>query len=65
MRAMKAIREDSYCKNGPRVWSAEDNPTALGFNRRMVAVNRMYGWLYAQGILQQVFRLADFTLAEE
>ena len=62
---MNATRRTAIVKTTPRVWSAEADPTAPGFNRRVAAVNRMYGWLYAQGILQQVFRLADFTLAEE
>lgn len=42
---------DKYIKSKKRIWGNDaDNP----FNKKIVAVNNMYAWLYNQGILKEV-----------
>ena len=46
---------DCYVKGEKHIWSNPDhNPDTEAFNRKIVAVNDMYGWLYAQGVLEKV-----------
>lgn len=52
---MKRIICDSYYKKEKHLWSIEpENPNNQQFNRRILAVNHLYGWLYNNGILEKV-----------
>lgn len=57
------IISDIYEKGEKNLWDL--NPDSLNnqeFNRKIVAVNEMYGWLYEKGILRQVsFEFKDYT----
>lgn len=54
---MSRIIADSFIKSGPQTFG-EDANSAL--NRKIQAVNNMYGWLYERGILSRVaFELKD------
>lgn len=56
---MERIIVDSYIKGEKQLWTAAP---AEEFNRKIVAVNDMYGWLYAQGILKKVsFEFKDYS----
>lgn len=48
---MSRIISDTYIKQNKQTWG--DDPNSL-FNRRILAVNNMYGWLYEKGILEKV-----------
>ena len=58
-RKQERIIADCYCKKGPRQFGDDkDDP----FNKRVAAVNAMYGWLYDQGILQKkAFEIRDYS----
>lgn len=55
---MPRIISDVYEKENKRIWG--NDPTEE-FNKKILAVNNMYGWLYEQGILEKVaFVFMDF-----
>ena len=52
---MKRIICDSYYKKEKHLWSIEpENPNNQQFNRRILAVNHLYEWLYNNGVLEKV-----------
>ena len=52
---MSRVICDCYIKGDKHLWSnPNNNPDTAAFNRKIVAVNNMYGWLYEQGILEKV-----------
>lgn len=56
---MDRIISDSYIKGTKQTWTFDQ---ADEFNRRILAVNDMYGWLYQQGILEKVsFQFKDYS----
>lgn len=56
---MTRIICDSYFKKDKPIWG--NNPNEL-FNKRILAVNAMYGWLYEKGILEKVsFVFKDYA----
>jgi len=58
-RYMNRIISDSYIKGTKQIWG---NDPSDEFNRRILAVNNMYGWLYQQGILKKVaFKMKDYS----
>jgi len=59
---MARIISDVYCKDEKGVWDLNpENPKNQEFNRKIVAVNDMYGWLYEKGILRNVsFEFKDY-----
>lgn len=49
---------DSYIKGEKQTWGTDK---ADEFNRRILAINNMYGWLYQKGILEKVsFQWKDY-----
>lgn len=55
---MERIISDVYVKKDKQIWGKD--PTEP-FNRKILAVNNMYGWLYDQGILEKAsFVFKDF-----
>lgn len=60
---MERIICDSYVKGEKRTWDLDkDNPKNQEFNRKILAVNNMFGWLYQNGILQDVsFQIKDYS----
>ena len=60
---MERIIVDSLTKGEKRIWDLDkDDPRNQEFNRKIVAVNDMYAWLYAQGILRKVsFEFKDYS----
>lgn len=56
---MERIIADSYTKDQKAIFG--DNPET-DFNKKILAVNRMYGWLYEQGILRDIsFKFKDYS----
>lgn len=60
---MERIIADTYVKGEMKLWDLEpDHPNNQRFNRKITAVNNMYGWLYEQGILEKVaFEFKDYN----
>lgn len=60
---MERIICDIYIKGEKRLWDIDvDNPKNQDFNRKILAVNNVYGWLYNQGILKKVsFEFKDYS----
>lgn len=60
---MERIICDTYVKGEKHVWSSDkDNPSNQEFNRKILAVNEMYGWLYEKGILRDIsFEFKDYS----
>lgn len=60
---MARIISDTYEKGEKYIWKRDkDNPVNQEFNRKIVAVNDMYGWLYEKGILRDVsFEFKDYS----
>lgn len=60
---MARIISDTYIKGEKRIWDLDmDNPKNQEFNRKIIAVNEMYGWLYEKGILRQAsFEFKDYS----
>lgn len=60
---MARIICDTYYKKKKPIWDLDpDNPSTQAFNKRIIAVNAMYGWLYDQGILEKVaFEFKDYS----
>lgn len=55
---MERIIVDTYSKQEKQTWGNDLNDA---FNRKILAVNDMYGWLYDQGILEKVaFQFKDY-----
>lgn len=48
---MERIISDTYAKQNKTLWSDDLSDP---FNKRILAVNEMYGWLYKHGILEQI-----------
>lgn len=58
-KKQERIIADCYCKKGPRRFDDDVNDP---FNKRVAAVNAMYGWLYDQGILtKKAFEVRDYS----
>lgn len=56
---LERVISDSYTKGEKQIWGSDKTDE---FNRRILAVNDMYGWLYQQGILRQVcFEWKDYS----
>lgn len=56
---MERIICDSYIKGQKEIWGEDRNAE---FNRKILAVNEMYGWLYEKGILEKVsFEFKDYS----
>lgn len=52
---MERIIYDVYSKGEKEIWDLEpEKENNKKFNRKIIAVNNMYGWLYEQGILREV-----------
>lgn len=52
---MDRIICDTYYKKGKRIWTVDpENEKNKSFNRRILAVNHLYGWLYHNGVLEAV-----------
>ena len=53
---------DTYIKGKKHVWPADkDDWSSQEFNRKILAANEMYGWLYEKGILRDVaFEIKDY-----
>ena len=60
---MERILYDTYIKGEKPIWDLDpDNPSNKEFNRKILAANQMYEWLYNQGILKQVsFEFKDYS----
>lgn len=60
---MERIICDTYVKGEKHTWSADkDDWSNQEFNRKILAVNAMYGWLYEKGILRDVsFEVRDYS----
>lgn len=60
---MERIICDTYVKGEKHIWSADkDNPSNQEFNRKILAVNDMFGWLYEKGLLRDVsFEIRDYS----
>lgn len=60
---MPRIISDTYEKGEKHIWDLDkDNPVNQEFNRKIIAVNDMYGWLYKKGILRDVsFEFKDYS----
>ena len=60
---MTRIITDSYFKKDKPIWDLDiDSPRNQEFNRKILAVNDMYGWLYEKGILRDVsFEFKDYS----
>lgn len=57
--AIPRIIVDDYVKGTKEIWGEDPSDE---FNRRILAVNNMYGWLYQQGILKEVcFEMKDYS----
>lgn len=55
---MARIISDMYVKEDKHIWGNDPNEE---FNKRILAVNEMYGWLYEKGILEKVsFEFRDY-----
>lgn len=54
---------DQYDKGEKSIWDLDpDHPSTQEFNRKILAANRMYKWLYEQGILKSVsFEFKDYS----
>lgn len=56
---MERIITDTYTKGEKYIFM---NDPTIEFNKKIVAVNNMYGWLYEQGILEKTaFVYKDYT----
>lgn len=60
---MPRIISDTYEKGEKHIWNGDkDAPVNQEFNRKIIAVNDMYGWLYKKGILRDVsFEFKDYS----
>lgn len=60
---MERIICDTYVKGEKHTWSVDkDSWSNQEFNRKILAVNAMYGWLYEKGILRDVsFEIRDYS----
>jgi len=47
---MSRIISDTYVKQNKQIWGEDPNTE---FNRKILSVNNMYGWLYEKGILEK------------
>lgn len=54
---------DTYVKGEKHIWTADkDDWSNREFNRKILAVNDMYGWLYETGILRETaFEIKDYS----
>ena len=60
---MSRIISDTYIKQNKVIWGEDPN---TDFNRKILAVNNMYGWLYENGVLEKVsFVYKDFYKATD
>lgn len=60
---MTRIILDFFLKNKKSLWGTDPNTP---YNKKILAVNAMYGWLYQQGILQKVcFEFRDYSVITE
>ena len=59
---MDRIICDTYVKGEKHIWSVDkDDWSNREFNKKILAVNEMYGWLYEKGILRDVsFEIKDY-----
>ena len=56
---MERIISDTYVKGKKYIFGDDPNTE---FNKKIVAVNNMYAWLYEQGILEKVaFKYKDYS----
>lgn len=56
---MARIICDTYIKGEKRIWGDDPNTE---FNKKIIAVNNMYAWLYEHGFLQKAaFELKDYA----
>lgn len=60
---MERIICDSFVKDEVKLWDLEpESVNTKTFNRKILAVNNMYMWLYEQGILDKIaFEMKDYT----
>lgn len=59
---MERIIYDTYSKNEKHTWDLDpENENNQKFNKRILAVNNMYGWMYENGLLEKVsFWMKDY-----
>ena len=56
---MERIIVDRYVKGEKHIWGNDPN---MEFNKKILCINEMFGWLYNQGILEKVsFEFKDYS----